>query len=78
VAFMGRIVNYKDCDVNHLYSGRSREHVARLYNLLCEGDLVTSSTVRKVQNESATGSSTSSKVRTTLRIHVEAIDFDFM
>jgi len=51
---------------------------AYTYNLLCEGDLVTSSTVRKVQNESATGSSTSSKVRTTLRIHVEAIDFDFL
>lgn len=31
---------------------------------------------RKVQNESATGSSTSSRVRTTLTIRVETIDFD--
>lgn len=31
---------------------------------------------RKVQNESATGSSTSNRVRTTLTITVETIDFD--
>jgi len=31
---------------------------------------------RKVQTESATGSSSSSKVRTTLTIQVEAVDFD--
>lgn len=31
---------------------------------------------RKVQNESSTGSSTSSRIRTTLTINVEAIDFD--
>lgn len=34
------------------------------------------STIRKVQNESATGSSTSSRIRTTLQIQVENIDFD--
>ena len=32
--------------------------------------------LRKVQTESATGSSSSSKVRTTLTIQVEAVDFD--
>lgn len=31
---------------------------------------------RKVQNESATGSSTSNRIRTTLTICVESIDFD--
>lgn len=31
---------------------------------------------RKVQNESATGSSTSHRVRTTLTISVETVDFD--
>lgn len=31
---------------------------------------------RKVQNESATGSSTSHRVRTTLTISVESVDFD--
>lgn len=31
---------------------------------------------RKVQNESATGSSTSHRVRTTLTVNVESVDFD--
>lgn len=46
------------------------------YNLIAEGDAVTASTVRKVQTESSTGSSTSNRVRTTLTIRVENIDFD--
>lgn len=46
------------------------------YNLISKGDCVRSSTIRKVQNESATGSSTSSRVRTVLTIRVENIDFD--
>lgn len=46
------------------------------YNLIAEGDAVTASTVRKVQIESSTGSSTSNRVRTTLTISVENIDFD--
>lgn len=46
------------------------------YNLISEGDCVRSTTIRKVQNESATGSSTSHRVRTTLTIQVESIDFD--
>lgn len=46
------------------------------YNLIAKGDSVRSTTIRKVQNETATGSSTSSRVRTTLTIAVESIDFD--
>lgn len=46
------------------------------YNLITKGDSVTASTVRKVQTESVTGSSTSNRVRTTLTIQVETIDFD--
>lgn len=46
------------------------------YNLISEGDSVRGSTIRKVQSESATGSSTSNRVRTTLTICVENIDFD--
>lgn len=46
------------------------------YNLIAVGDIVRASTIRKVQNESATGSSTSNRVRTTLAIQVETIDFD--
>ncbi|CAG0912752.1 unnamed protein product [Notodromas monacha] len=52
------------------------EDLWHAYNLIAIGDCVTASTIRKVQQESATGSSTSSRVRTTLTIQVEAIDFD--
>ncbi|KAJ2952950.1 hypothetical protein O0L34_g7322 [Tuta absoluta] len=52
------------------------EDMWHAYNLIAEGDVVTASTVRKVQTESATGSSTSNRVRTTLTVRVENIDFD--
>lgn len=52
------------------------EDMWHAYNLIADGDSVKSSTIRKVQTESATGSSTSSRVRTTLTIAVESIDFD--
>lgn len=52
------------------------EDMWHAYNLISEGDLVRSTTIRKVQSESATGSSTSNRVRTTLTICVENIDFD--
>lgn len=52
------------------------EDMWHAYNLIAEGDAVTASTVRKVQTESATGSSTSNRVRTTLTISVKSIDFD--
>ncbi|XP_006815452.1 protein pelota-like, partial [Saccoglossus kowalevskii] len=46
------------------------------YNLVATGDSLRSTTVRKVQTESATGSSSSSRVRTMLTICVEDIYFD--
>lgn len=52
------------------------EDMWHAYNLIAEGDSVRASTIRKVQNESNTGSSTSSRVRTMLTISVETIDFD--
>lgn len=52
------------------------EDMWHAYNLISEGDSVRSTTIRKVQTESSTGSSTSSRVRTTLMIRVENIDFD--
>lgn len=52
------------------------EDMWHAYNLIAVGDAVTASTVRKVQTESSTGSSTSNRVRTTLTITVETIDFD--
>lgn len=52
------------------------EDMWHAYNLIAEGDSVRSTTIRKVHNESATGSSTSQRVRTMLTIQVETIDFD--
>lgn len=46
------------------------------YNIIQINDQVRSTTIRKVQNETATGSSSSNRVRTTLTISVENIDFD--
>lgn len=52
------------------------EDMWHAYNLISEGDCVRGSTIRKVQTESATGSSSSNRVRTVLTIRVETIDFD--
>uniref|UniRef100_A0AAQ4QP46 Protein pelota homolog n=1 Tax=Gasterosteus aculeatus aculeatus TaxID=481459 RepID=A0AAQ4QP46_GASAC len=52
------------------------EDMWHTYNLLQVGDSLRASTIRKVQTESATGSVGSSRVRTTLTLSVETIDFD--
>ncbi|CAL1544486.1 unnamed protein product [Lymnaea stagnalis] len=52
------------------------EDMWHTYNLVSVGDTIKSTTIRKVQNESATGSVSVNKVRTTLTIQVESIDFD--
>eukprot|EP00095_Tigriopus_kingsejongensis_P002917 snap_masked-scaffold336_size202805-processed-gene-1.26 protein:Tk02917 transcript:snap_masked-scaffold336_size202805-processed-gene-1.26-mRNA-1 annotation:"GG10049" len=52
------------------------EDMWHVYNLIAEGDRVRASTIRKVTTESSTGSTTSTRVRTTLTIQVENIDFD--
>uniref|UniRef100_A0A3Q0S9X2 Protein pelota homolog n=1 Tax=Amphilophus citrinellus TaxID=61819 RepID=A0A3Q0S9X2_AMPCI len=52
------------------------EDMWHTYNLLQVGDSLRASTIRKVQTESPTGSVGSSRVRTTLTLCVEAIDFD--
>ncbi|XP_046366313.1 protein pelota-like [Haliotis rufescens] len=52
------------------------EDMWHAYNLVQVSDSLRSTTIRKVQNESATGSVSVNKVRTTLTIQVEGIDFD--
>lgn len=52
------------------------EDMWHAYNLVAIGDTLRSTTIRKVQTESATGSVSVNKVRTTLTIQVETIDFD--
>jgi protein pelota len=52
------------------------EDLWTVYNLISVGDSVRSTTIRKVASESSTGSVVSDKMRITLTIQVEAIDFD--
>jgi len=52
------------------------EDMWHTYNIVAVGDSLRSTTIRKVQTETATGSTNSSKVRTMLTIHIETIDFD--
>ncbi|OQR69061.1 protein pelota-like [Tropilaelaps mercedesae] len=52
------------------------EDMWHVYNLLNENDILEASTIRKVVTESTTGSTDSTRVRTTLTIRVENIDFD--
>jgi len=52
------------------------EDMWHVYNLITVGDSIRATTVRKVTTESATGSTTSNKVRTILTIQIEDIDFD--
>ncbi|KAK7087533.1 protein pelota-like [Littorina saxatilis] len=52
------------------------EDMWHAYNIVTVGDTLRSTTIRKVTTESATGSVNASKVRTTLTIKVETIDFD--
>ena len=48
-----------------------------IYNLIQEGDSLKATTFRKVTLESSTGSTTgSNRVRTTLTISIEAIEYD--
>lgn len=52
------------------------EDMWHTYNLLQVGDSLRASTFRKVQTESSTGSVGSNRIRTTLTLCVETIDFD--
>lgn len=52
------------------------EDLWHAYNLIMVDDTIRSTTIRKVQTESATGSVSVNKVRTMLTIKIEAIDFD--
>eukprot|EP01137_Pigoraptor_chileana_P011315 Opistho-2@61977 len=52
------------------------EDMWHAYNLISVGDRVRATTIRRVQTESNTGSVDSSRVRTTLTVQVENIEFD--
>lgn len=52
------------------------EDLWHCFNLLQKGDLVRTTTVRKVVKESSTGSTSSQKKRMNLTVQVEKVDFD--
>ncbi|XP_067932088.1 protein pelota homolog [Watersipora subatra] len=52
------------------------EDMWHTFNLIQIGDIFKSTTIRKVQTQSSTGSVANSKVRTLLSLRVEDIDFD--
>ncbi|ORY80487.1 translation release factor eRF1 family protein [Protomyces lactucae-debilis] len=52
------------------------EDMWHAYNLIQQGDRLKATTLRRVTTESATGSTTSQKVKTTLTISVTKLDFD--
>lgn len=52
------------------------EDMWHVYNLVREGDSLRASTIRKVTVESATGTTGSTRVRTTLTIAIETIEYD--
>lgn len=52
------------------------EDMWHAYNLVAMKDLLKATTIRRVQTESATGSTSSNKIRTTLTIQVENTEFD--
>ncbi|GBG59018.1 hypothetical protein CBR_g24366 [Chara braunii] len=52
------------------------EDLWHAYNLVAEGDMVSATTVRKVQKETSSGGSESERVRLNLCVEVEAIEFD--
>ncbi|KAF4630483.1 hypothetical protein G7Y89_g7656 [Cudoniella acicularis] len=62
-----------------LYSGSSRLTTFsqwHAYNLIAPTDLLRASAIRRVVTESATGSTTSTRVHTTLLVRVTGIEFD--
>lgn len=55
---------------------RDAEDMWHVYNLIAAGDVLRASTIRKVQQESTTGSSSVERVRLTLSITIESIEYD--
>ncbi|CAO3651136.1 unnamed protein product [Cunninghamella blakesleeana] len=52
------------------------EDMWHVYNLIMKGNHIKATTIRRLQSESSTGSMTSQRIRLTLTISVETMDFD--
>ena len=71
-----KYIDYHDKSGKVSLIAEDGEDMWHTYNLLQIGDQLQASTFRKVQQESSTGSVSNNRVRTTLTIKIEAIDFD--
>ncbi|KAI7881220.1 protein pelota [Mucor mucedo] len=52
------------------------EDMWHVYNLISKDDLIKATTIRRLQSESSTGSTSSQRVRLNLTITIESVDFD--
>ncbi|KAI7866609.1 hypothetical protein BDF14DRAFT_1727975 [Spinellus fusiger] len=52
------------------------EDMWHVYNLITKDDLIKATTIRRLQSESTTGSTSSQRIRLVLTITVETVDFD--
>ena len=73
---VSRDISGKDGTGTVILRPEEPEDMWAIYNLISEGDLVRTTTFRKVVKESATGSTTSNKIRLNLTIQVERVQFD--
>lgn len=69
-------ISAKDGSGMILLRPSTSEDLWHCYNLLQSGDLVRTTTVRKVTKETSTGSTSSQKKRMNLTIEIEKVDFD--
>ncbi|KAL0087246.1 eRF1 domain 1 [Phycomyces blakesleeanus] len=52
------------------------EDMWHVYNLISKGDMIKATTIRRLQAETSTGSTSSQRIRLVLTITVETVDFD--
>ncbi|KDO30272.1 translation factor pelota [Saprolegnia parasitica CBS 223.65] len=71
-----RSISEKDGNGSVILRAEDPEDMWHVFNLMHRGDTVKTTTVRKVVKEGATGSTTSQRMRMTLCLQMEHIDFD--
>ncbi|KAA0203574.1 hypothetical protein HAZT_HAZT007339 [Hyalella azteca] len=73
-----KILNYSlDCTSHFVLMADEGEDMWHVYNIISPGDELKATTFRKVQQETATGSTNNARrVKTTIRLQVETTDFD--
>lgn len=71
-----RVVDPKTCSGFIKLEAQDMEDMWHTYNLIAVGDVVTSTTTRKVKTESASGSTESERMRITLSLSVTNIQYD--